>query len=274
MRKIDRLVIAAIPIEIRRSSRRRSRIGLSFDPSGRLVMEAPLDATEADIRSIVERHQRWLKSRLKAAQASTELSGCLRYVTGERVHYRGAPYQLVIADGETDTVLLQVTRRRPSPQLQLDMGRACAGSLTVVLGPACGRTGPSGGAGAGGVQRSERVRLLLQAWYRVHADALFARQFEYFRSRLPWLHDRLPPWRHRFMRSQWGSCSQSGRIALNTHLVKLPHRLTRYVVLHELCHLRHHDHGPSFYALMSRYMPDWHRRRAELDRYLPVLLQE
>jgi predicted metal-dependent hydrolase len=46
------------------------------------------------------------------------------------------------------------------------------------------------------------------------------------------------------------------------------------VVLHELCHLRHHDHGPGFYALMSRYMPDWQVRRAELDRYLPVLLQD
>ena len=76
------------------------------------------------------------------------------------------------------------------------------------------------------------------------------------------------------MRSQWGSCSLSGRISLNTHLVKTPPRLAEYVVLHELCHLRHHDHSPRFYALMERYMPDWRVRRSELDRYLPVLLQE
>jgi predicted metal-dependent hydrolase len=264
----DRLVIAAIPVEVRRSKRRRTRIGISFDPSGRVVMEAPLDASEADIRAIIHRHQAWLKSRLDAAQASSELSGCLRYDSGETVHYRGAPYQLVVIDGEADAVALHVYRSRDSRQLPLLSGRPPAGNLRVVLGPASKRQA--------GVQvlRSERVHLLLNAWYKARAEALFARQFDYFRPRLDWLHQRTLLWRHRFMRSQWGSCSHSGRIALNTHLVKLPHRLTRYVVLHELCHLRHHDHGPGFYALMSRYMPDWQVRRAELDRYLPVLLQD
>ena len=76
------------------------------------------------------------------------------------------------------------------------------------------------------------------------------------------------------MRSQWGSCSASGRIALNTHLVKVPQRLLDYVLLHELCHLAHHDHSRRFYALMAAHMPDWERRRDELNAYMPVLLHE
>ena len=81
-------------------------------------------------------------------------------------------------------------------------------------------------------------------------------------------------WRTRYMRSQWGSCSVSGRIALNTHLVKVPERLIDYVVLHELCHLEHHDHSPRFYGLMRAHMPDWELRRQELDAYLPLLIHE
>jgi hypothetical protein len=72
-----------------------------------------------------------------------------------------------------------------------------------------------------------------------------------WRRRLPWLRGRVPTWRHRFMRSQWGSCSLSGRISLNTHLIKTPPRLIAYVALHELCHLQHYDHSRRFYALMQ-----------------------
>lgn len=52
-------------------------------------------------------------------------------------------------------------------------------------------------------------------------------------------------------RSNWGSCSRQGNINLNLNLVRLPDPLRDYVLLHELCHLRHPDHGPSFHALLD-----------------------
>jgi predicted metal-dependent hydrolase len=77
-----------------------------------------------------------------------------------------------------------------------------------------------------------------------------------------------------FMRSQWGSCSASGKITLNTHLIKTPRRLIDYVVLHELCHLRQHNHNRRFYGLLATHMSDWSARSTELDRFMPVLLHE
>lgn len=51
--------------------------------------------------------------------------------------------------------------------------------------------------------------------------------------------------------SNWGSCSSKGNINLNMRLILLPEHLQDYVILHELCHLRHQNHGPQFHALLD-----------------------
>lgn len=56
--------------------------------------------------------------------------------------------------------------------------------------------------------------------------------------------------------SNWGSCSGRGDISLNLNLVRLPRVLCDYVLLHELCHLRHHDHGPAFHLLLEHVCTD------------------
>lgn len=56
--------------------------------------------------------------------------------------------------------------------------------------------------------------------------------------------------------SNWGSCSAKGNINLNLNLVRLPGPLCDYVLLHELCHLRHLDHGPRFHELLERLCAD------------------
>ncbi|MFU8817803.1 MAG: M48 family metallopeptidase [Pseudomonadales bacterium] len=259
----QRQLIEAIPVEVRRSKRRRTRIGLSFDPGGYVIAEAPLDATAAEIRTVIRENAPWLRHRLEKVNGSIGLSSCVSYTSGELMHYLGEPYELVVRSGERDQV--QRRERPVSPgQLQLYSRCSVRGCIHVTL------RAPD--AALGGC--SHRVKQLLVEWYRDQAGEQFAGQLEAWRRTLPWLRDRMPPWRHRFMRSQWGSCSLSGRISLNTHLVKAPPRLTEYVVLHELCHLQHYDHGKRFYGLMSRFMPDWEQRRGELDHYLPVLLQD
>lgn len=55
--------------------------------------------------------------------------------------------------------------------------------------------------------------------------------------------------------SNWGSCSAKNNINLNLKLVLLPGELADYVMLHELCHLVHMNHGPEFHALMESVCP-------------------
>jgi predicted metal-dependent hydrolase len=56
--------------------------------------------------------------------------------------------------------------------------------------------------------------------------------------------------------TNWGSCSNKGNINLNLNIVRLPKVLQDYVLLHELCHLRHHDHGHAFHLLLEHMLTD------------------
>lgn len=55
--------------------------------------------------------------------------------------------------------------------------------------------------------------------------------------------------------SRWGSCSAAGRISLNAKLLFLSEDLARHVVLHELAHIEHRNHGPRFWACLRRLDP-------------------
>lgn len=67
--------------------------------------------------------------------------------------------------------------------------------------------------------------------------------------------------------SNWGSCSRKGNINLNLNLVRLPDELRDYVLLHELCHLKHPDHGPGFHSLLETLCPEHRKKEKELRNY-------
>ncbi|MCB1151737.1 M48 family metallopeptidase, partial [bacterium] len=60
-------------------------------------------------------------------------------------------------------------------------------------------------------------------------------------------------------RSRWGSCSSSGTLSFCDRLILAPPAVIDAVVCHELCHLRHMNHGPRFRALVRRLCPDHDR---------------
>lgn len=69
------------------------------------------------------------------------------------------------------------------------------------------------------------------------------------------------------MRSRWGSCSSRGNISINLLLGHLPAELLEYVVIHEICHLVHHNHSKRFWSLVAASEPAFKTRKAELRRY-------
>ena len=80
-------------------------------------------------------------------------------------------------------------------------------------------------------------------------DELFDR-LDYFSKK----HD-LPYRRAAFrcQKTKWGSCSSQNNISLNINIAFLPPHLQDYILLHELCHIRHKNHSKSFWLQLDHY---------------------
>ena len=78
----------------------------------------------------------------------------------------------------------------------------------------------------------------------------------------------MPPLVVRQMVRRWGSCTTTGKVILNTDLVRAPVHCIDYVIVHELCHVRVHGHDKAFYRLLSACMPDWESRKARLESFV------
>jgi predicted metal-dependent hydrolase len=71
----------------------------------------------------------------------------------------------------------------------------------------------------------------------------------------------------RDQRSRWGSCSSKGALSFNWRLVLAPHDVLDYVVVHEVCHLAEHHHGPAFWQLVERRRPSYAESKSWLDEH-------
>ena len=61
-------------------------------------------------------------------------------------------------------------------------------------------------------------------------------------------------------KKRFGSCSGKNRLCFTWRLMAYPDEAIDSVVVHELAHIVHKNHGPKFYALVESVMPDYHRR--------------
>lgn len=76
----------------------------------------------------------------------------------------------------------------------------------------------------------------------------------------------------RAQHTRWGSCSAQGNLNFNCLLMLAPENIRDYVVVHELCHRRHMNHSPEFWAAVEAVLPDYKSRRQWLKDHGSALL--
>lgn len=220
-----------IRFELRRS--RRRTIGITVEMGGRVVVTAPLRASLERIWEALERHRGWLRNQVAKLQEFAPPPPP-RWCEGELHRFLGREYPL---------------RLVPAPRRRVSL--TPHGLWAELPHP----------------HDAEQVRRTVEEWYRHTAKRFFSSRLEdLVRRATPLGLDKPPALTVRKMRRRWGSCSSQGRILMNSHAIKLPRRLLDYVLLHELCHLKVPHHGPSFWNLLARCLPDWRERKADLDR--------
>lgn len=105
------------------------------------------------------------------------------------------------------------------------------------------------------------IRQLLIKWYRRQAEMLLIQKTDVYARVIGVTPSGVAI---KAYKSRWGSCSYANSIAYNWKLVGAPERVVDYVVIHELCHILHHNHSPAFWQAVARYCPDYRERGAWL----------
>ena len=109
--------------------------------------------------------------------------------------------------------------------------------------------------------RAGDAALRRAAWdfYEAEARADVARWLPQYLPALPRAPRRI---QFKALSTQWGSLAPDGTMALDLSLVLGPPVAFEYVLVHELCHLIHHDHSPRYWAEVEARFPDWRDQRA------------
>ena len=108
-------------------------------------------------------------------------------------------------------------------------------------------------ADAGSGRYDAALRKLLVEILRKEAKVILPAKVDFLASRFGFAYSKISV---KHNSSNWGSCSSKGNINLNLNLVRLPEPLCDCVILHELCHLKHPDHGPAFHDLLEKLCTD------------------
>lgn len=235
------IVISNIPVEVIRKNIKNMHLSV-LPPDGRVRVSAPTQLTDEAITMFVRTKLGWIKKQQEKFQQQPRQSE-RQYVSGETLYVWGKQY------------FLQVEYSHKGNAFTLSGDTAI---LTVRK-----ESSPK--------QRESFVN----EWYRNRLKQEVAKYLPKW-EKTTGLY--CSSWQSKYMTTKWGTCNPtSKKIWLNLQLAKKPIECLEYIILHELAHLKVHNHGPEFTAILDQYMPYWreHKRRlndSTLD-YLPSQLE-
>lgn len=214
---------------------RRRTLGISVLPDSSVIVRVPLRTSDKTISRIITEKASWIikhRDNYKG-QENSRLSRL--FINGEKHLFRGKECMLTIE--KTDRSII----------------RFCDDAIEMSLGKP---------------DDQDAVKKLLYKGYSREAKVVFPDLL--LRVMQNYENQNFKPSSLviRSMKRRWGSCSYKGVITLSTELIKLPDLFIEYVIIHELCHLKHHNHGTKYYELLSELFPDWKSVRKELRKYI------
>ena len=209
-----------------------------FPPDARIHVSAPLDLSEADLRSFLVSKVPWLRKQIAAVLAQPRQAR-REYESGEDVYLLGKRYRLSVRKGdEAASVRLE--------------------GKSVVL------------SGRGLETRAARETRIVE-WYREELKRVLVRLVA--RCAAAAGETEGIAFEVRRMRNLWGSCNaRKRRIWFNLALARVPIRCIEYVVTHEIVHLSVPNHSILFERKMDQWMPRWRDVRKELNDFIALPL--
>lgn len=220
-----------VEVEIIRSSRRT--VALYVRPGGIIILRAPWLVPAGVLMKFAAGKAGWIEKQLTRLRGVSPPGTPLSVSDGSKVQFMGRELTIQVTRGSARKV-------RHDPERLILVAREGDGP-EVLAG-------------------------MVEAWYLREAKSYLpvrtAELAAMYRALLPVPGDVSV----RKMRRRWGTCHSGGSIWLNRELMKKAPDLIDYVIIHELCHLVHHNHGAQYYQLLEKIIPDFREKRKRLQQ--------
>ena len=209
--------VLGLRVEVVRSIRRTA--GLHIVGTD-LQVRVPEHLEDQRVAEILKQKRPWIRSKVAELQRVPP-HRTKELVSGETFPYLGRNYRLKVQEGHQVGVCLS------------------GGYLRATIRP---------------TEQNEtqelRIQQYLQNWYRSRALERLQDKSNRYAQQIGVSPAGISV---RNFKSRWGSCDKKGEVVFNWNIIKAPHSIVDYVVIHELCHLIHPNHSKDFWQLVGRY---------------------
>ena len=218
-------------VEVLRSKRKTSVLHIVGDE---LQIRVPNRVRDRKIVEILETKERWIRNKVIQLQ-NQRITNKREFISGESFSLFGRNlYLKVLEGGKVGTQLIDDYL------------------ITTV------RTSEIGDL------RKSRIKTYLEKWYIHEAYQKLEEKVMRYSKII-----RVSPReiKVRNYKTRWGSCDNKGRLTFNFHLIKAPHEIVDYVVIHELCHMIQPNHSKFFWNEVARFDPSFknHKKWLKLN---------
>lgn len=214
-------------------SNRRS-ISIVLHPVKGITVRAPYRTSLNTIEKFVFQKAGWIQKTLDKYKSAKNLNENKRIADGEKVIFMGREYELKVVNSSQDHITLH-------------------DNIIEI--------------GVSDENDHHMIRIKLNRWYMNKAGEIIPGRIKEIINKYDTYAFNPTGIRIRKMKSRWGSCNSKGRLTINSELIKINAALIDYVIVHELCHLKCHNHGSEFYRLLRSLVPDYKALRKELRAY-------
>ena len=210
---------------------KRKSLGIKVHPNSTVEVLAPLDTKEELVLQKIKAKAPWILKQIDQFNSYRPSTPPRRFVNGETHLYLGRQFRLKIVP---DTV---------------DIIKAWRGQLWIHAVST----------------NHEDLKKQLDEWYKQKAIVVFNDLLQEVEPKFKRYKIASPVLSIRTMSKRWGSCSPTGKIILNTELIKASKGSIEYVIIHELCHLVNRNHDRAFFDLQNKMLPDWKKWKDRLE---------
>lgn len=228
--------------QVRKSARaKKTRIVVTSD---KIEVVIPTYSSVKNAHVFVSENQAWINStwnKLKTKQQYQSLAP-KRYFEGVRVPYLGQQWPLTLVSTKLKRV-------------KIEFNNQFKAHVPILLV---------------GDDIDSAIRQALIKWLKNSARS----QVEMMVAEHQQKHQLKPKSiRIKNQKTRWGSCGIHDDININWVLILADSKILEYVVVHELCHIRHRNHSAKFWSLVAEYLPDYKLQRLWLRENGSILMK-